>query len=205
MACSFEGLLDKIDWAKGGGLVPAVVQDATSLRVLMLGYINAEALRATQDTKLVTFFSRSKQRLWQKGETSGNLLRVQDIKLDCDGDALLILAEPSGPVCHTGARTCFGGEEGVSLSGLADLAAVIKSRRENPSEGSYTTKLFSEGLSRMAQKVGEEGVEVALAATTDKEKLADESADLLYHLLVLLEACGQDWRDVLHVLKDRSR
>jgi phosphoribosyl-ATP pyrophosphohydrolase/phosphoribosyl-AMP cyclohydrolase len=194
----------KIDWAKGDGLIPAIVQDARSLRVLMLGFVNQEALEKTLVSGLVTFYSRTKQRLWQKGETSGHVLHLKDIKLDCDQDTLLMLAEPEGPTCHLGTQSCFGDEEAPSLAVLADLAVTIRDRHKNPQSGSYTAKLFSEGVTRIAQKVGEEGVEVALAASTGGSALASESADLLYHLLVLLEATGTDWRDVMHVLKRRA-
>ncbi len=195
-----------LDWRKGNGLIPAIVQDAASLRVLMLGFVNEEALRKTLETGLVTFFSRTKQRLWQKGETSGHVLRLLDIRPDCDRDTLLMLVEPEGPACHCGTRTCFQDmDDAVNLSVLADLARVIHERRENPVPESYTAKLFSEGMSRMAQKVGEEGVEVALAACTKSPALAPESADLLYHLLVLLEASETSLTDVLSVLHQRAK
>ena len=198
--------IDAIDWTKGGdGLVPAVVQDPSSLRVLMLGYVNRESLEATLKTRLVTFYSRSKQRLWQKGETSGHVLRVKEIRLDCDQDTLLILAEPQGPTCHLGTQTCFGDSTTPDLSMLADLAATIRDRHKNPSDASYTAKLFKEGIPRIAQKVGEEGVEVALAASAGGERLASEAADLVYHLSVLLEASGLDWRDVMKVLDQRAK
>lgn len=195
---------NKIDWGKVDGLIPVVVQDAAALRVLMLGYMNAAALDATLSSGLVTFYSRTKQRLWQKGETSGHVLRLRALKLDCDGDTLLALVDPVGPTCHTGTRTCFGDEEQPGISVLADLAATIRDRKQNPREGSYTASLFAKGLSRCAQKVGEEGVEVALAAATGADNLKDESADLLYHLLVLLEARNTDWRDVMAVLAARA-
>lgn len=195
-----------IDWGKGNGLVPAIVQDATSLRVLMLGYMNKESLQVTLDTGFVTFWSRARGMLWKKGESSGNTLALKEIRLDCDQDTLLVLAEPAGPTCHTGSRSCFGDEEKEpSLSMIADLAAVIKSRHENPSEASYTASLFAAGLSRMAQKVGEEGVEVALAAATKADNLPDEVADLIYHLLVLLEARGLSLKDPLRVLAARRK
>ena len=201
-----ELTLKFIDWAKGDGLVPAIVQDSRSLRVLMLGYVNREALQITLDTGLVTFFSRSKQRLWQKGETSGNTLKLVDIKSDCDNDTLLIFAEPTGPTCHTGLRTCFGeGNAAADLSVLADLAATIRQRRTSPTPGSYTAKLFDAGIARIAQKVGEEGVETSLAAVTKSPTLPSEAADLMYHLLVLLEASGYDFADVLKVLYDRAK
>ncbi len=194
----------KLDWAKGDGLLPVVVQDARSMRVLMLGYVNEEALAVTQKGGFVTFYSRSKQRLWQKGETSGHVLRVKEIKTDCDNDAILIMAEPEGPTCHLGTKSCFGDEDVPGLPTLAELAATIRERRKNPQTGSYTAKLFEEGISRIAQKVGEEGVEVALAAASGKN-LAEESADLLYHLFVLLEAADLDWLDVMRVLHERAR
>jgi phosphoribosyl-AMP cyclohydrolase / phosphoribosyl-ATP pyrophosphohydrolase len=197
--------IEDIDWDKNNGLVPAVVQDARSLRVLMLGYVNKESLRATLETGLVTFFSRSKQRLWQKGETSGNVLRLRDVKMDCDKDTLLMLADAEGPTCHLGTKSCFGDDYAPDLAVLANLAATIHMRKLLPETGSYTAKLFEQGTTRIAQKVGEEGVEVALAASTDRSKLAAESADLLYHLLVLLEACGTDWMDVLKILDERTR
>ena len=197
--------IEAIDWRMGDGLVPVIVQDAQSLRVLMLGYVNSEALEATMRSRLVTFFSRSKQRLWQKGETSGHVLRVKDIKIDCDRDTLLILAEPQGPTCHQGTRSCFGDVEAPGLSVLADLAATIHQRRVAPDDASYTSKLFAEGLTRIAQKVGEEGVETALAAATQSPDLTSEAADLLYHLLVLLEAAAVEWTDILGVLQKRAQ
>ncbi len=194
-----------VDWAKGNGLTPAIVQDARSLRILMLGYMNAEALAATLSSGLVTFYSRDRQRLWQKGETSGHVLRLKDMRLDCDRDALLVLAEPQGPTCHTGAQSCFGDERLPGLSTLAALAGTIHQRRIAPQPGSYTSKLFAEGLQRIAQKVGEEAVETALAASVRAPNLPDEAADLLYHLLALLEATGTDWMDVMAILDKRSQ
>ena len=195
----------RIDWAKGDGLIPAVIQDSRSLRVLMLGYVNAESLRVTLETGLVTFFSRTKQRLWQKGETSGHVLRLLNIELDCDQDTLLMTVDPEGPTCHLGTRTCFGDPTTPSLATLADLAATIHQRHEVPEAGSYTAKLFESGLARIAQKVGEEGVETALAGATGASNLASESADLLYHLLVLLEASKVDWLEVIKILHERSQ
>jgi phosphoribosyl-AMP cyclohydrolase / phosphoribosyl-ATP pyrophosphohydrolase len=196
--------LDTIDWAKSDGLVPAIVQDARALRVLMLGYMNRAALQQTLETGFVTFYSRSKERLWQKGETSGHALQCREIRLDCDGDTLLVLADPQGPTCHLGARTCFGDDETPGIQELADLAATIRNRRRDAQSGSYTASLFASGIKRIAQKVGEEGVEVALAAGNAKE-LAAESADLLYHLLVLLEASDVELRDVMAVLHERAQ
>jgi phosphoribosyl-ATP pyrophosphohydrolase/phosphoribosyl-AMP cyclohydrolase len=202
MKTDFEA--NALDWGKSDGLVPAIVQDACSLRVLMLGYVNKESLQKTLETGLVTFYSRRKQRIWQKGETSGHVLRMRDIKLDCDRDTLLILADPEGPTCHLGTQSCFGDGEIPGVAVLADLAATIHDRRKNPRPGSYTAKLFAEGITRIAQKVGEEGVEVALAASTGGAPLAGEAADLLYHLLVLLEASSVDWLDVMKILKERA-
>jgi phosphoribosyl-AMP cyclohydrolase / phosphoribosyl-ATP pyrophosphohydrolase len=192
-----------LDWAKDDGLVPVVVQDARTLRVLMLGYMNKESLQETLASGFVVFFSRSRNRLWKKGETSGHVLRLREIRADCDRDAVLILADAEGPTCHLGTQSCFAGSDRPSLAILADLAATIRERRNNPSPGSYTARLFAEGLTRMAQKVGEEGVEVALAAG-DKDRLTAESADLLYHLLVLLEAGGVDWMNVMNELRERA-
>jgi phosphoribosyl-AMP cyclohydrolase / phosphoribosyl-ATP pyrophosphohydrolase len=196
--------INAIDWTKDSGLVPAIVQDARSLRVLMLGYVNQESLQKTLKTGLVTFYSRSRQSLWQKGETSGHILRVCDIRMDCDKDTLLILAEPEGPTCHLGTTSCFGEDAEPNLAVLADLAATIRQRKQSGGPESYTAKLFKEGVTRIAQKVGEEGVEVALAATTKSETLPEEAADLLYHLLVLLEACDTDLAAVLKVLHRRA-
>ena len=197
-----------IDFAKGGGLVPAVVQDAVTRRVLMLGYMNEEAYKLTLDRGLVTFFSRSRNRIWTKGETSGNFLQVREILADCDGDTLLVKAIPSGPVCHTGADTCFGEENKPSeLSSpefLFYLESVIRDRRSNPVEGSYTNHLFSRGLNKIAQKVGEEAVELVIEAKdNDKELFLGEAADLVYHFLVLLAQKDTTLSEVIDVLKDR--
>jgi phosphoribosyl-AMP cyclohydrolase / phosphoribosyl-ATP pyrophosphohydrolase len=197
--------INQIAWDKVEGMVPAIVQDAQTLRVLMLGYMNREALQATLDSKKVTFFSRSKQRLWQKGETSGHTLNLRSIKLDCDQDTLLVMAEPMGPTCHNGTVTCWGDDEIPSLAVLGDLAATIKQRHTSNDTNSYTAKLFASGLTRIAQKVGEEGVETALAGATKATNLKDEAADLLYHLLVLLQASDTSFDDVLQVLSDRAK
>jgi phosphoribosyl-ATP pyrophosphohydrolase/phosphoribosyl-AMP cyclohydrolase len=194
-----------IDWDKSDGLVPAVIQDANSLHVLMLGYLNRDALQRTIETGLVTFFSRSKNRLWQKGETSGHILRVRNIELDCDNDTFLIMVDPQGPTCHMGTRTCFGDAENANVSVIADLAATIQQRHVAPLAESYTTKLFSEGITRIAQKVGEEGVETALAAATHDPQLASEAADLIYHLLVLLEASDTTLVEVFRILRQRAK
>jgi len=195
-----------IDFKKSpDGLVPAIIQDAATLRVLMLGYMNQEALDKTLQEKKVTFFSRSKQRLWTKGEESGNFLLLQDVKLDCDNDTLLIKANPVGPVCHTGADTCWN-EQNVSNDFLAKLESVITDRKNNPSEKSYTASLFAKGINKIAQKVGEEAVEVVIEAKDNNEELfLNEAADLLFHYLVLLNAKGYRLSNVLNVLKERHK
>lgn len=197
-----------IDFAKGDGLVPAIVQDAVTGKVLMLGYMNEEAYQLTLDRGLVTFYSRSRERIWTKGETSGNFLQLREILIDCDGDTLLVKAIPSGPVCHTGADTCFGEEnEPAEISSpefLFYLENVIKDRRANPVEGSYTNHLFSRGLNKIAQKVGEEAVEMIIEAKDkDKELFLGECADLMYHYLVLLAQKDCTLAEVIEVLKDR--
>jgi phosphoribosyl-ATP pyrophosphohydrolase/phosphoribosyl-AMP cyclohydrolase len=198
------GDLDALAWDKMDGMLPAVVQDAGSGRVLMLGYMSREAVEATLQTGLATFFSRSKKRLWQKGETSGNRLHVRSLFPDCDGDALLVIADPSGPTCHTGTVSCFGDEASEGPGWLVDLSRIIRERAAAGDEASYTVRLLAEGLPRVAQKVGEEGLEVALAAVTrDADGSADEVADLLYHLTVLMEAKGFGWDEVMRVLKAR--
>lgn len=185
------------------GLLPAVVQDANTGKVLMLGYLNAGALAKTLETGLVTFFSRSKQRLWQKGESSGHVLRLRDIRLDCDRDAFLIKAEPNGPVCHTGAETCWN--ETNHLAGfLNELENIIHQRRQADPAGSYTAKLLSGPVSKIAQKVGEEAVETVIETLGDnRERLLNETADLLYHLLVLLAAKNIRLSEVEQVLESR--
>ena len=200
--------IDAIDWQKSDGLIPAIVQCADSARVLMLGYVNHAALTQTLATQNVTFFSRSKNRLWTKGESSGHTLKLVDTFLDCDRDTVLFLAHPMGPTCHNGTCTCFdaGGQVAVGpkLSFLSDLDALIDTRKRDLPEGSYTTKLFKGELRRIAQKVGEEGVETALAAVTqDDAALTGEAADLVFHLLVLLRARGLGLADVLDVLAER--
>ena len=191
-----------IDFSKLNGLVPCVIQDATTGSVLMLGFMNEEAYEKTVREKKVTFFSRSKQRLWTKGETSGHWLEVVEIRIDCDNDTLLIKANPSGPVCHTGADTCF--DEKNDAWDLHSLEAIIKSRKVNPVEGSYTNKLLNSGMNKIAQKVGEEAVELVIEAKDDnKELFLNESADLMYHYLVLLTAKGYTLQDVVDVLKKR--
>jgi phosphoribosyl-ATP pyrophosphohydrolase/phosphoribosyl-AMP cyclohydrolase len=201
-----EADLDGLAWDKMDGLLPAIVQDAATGQVLMLGYVSREALAATLAAGFATFHSRSRGRLWRKGETSGNRLAVRGIYADCDEDSLLIKAEPEGPTCHLGTRSCFseGGAEGAGF--LAELARIVGGRAASGGEESYTARLLEQGIARIGQKVGEEGVEVALAAVTrDKDGLAEEIADLLYHLVVLMEAKGLDWEDVAGVLRGRHR
>jgi phosphoribosyl-ATP pyrophosphohydrolase/phosphoribosyl-AMP cyclohydrolase len=196
--------LPKIDWKKTGGLAPAIVQDAATQQVLMLGYMNAAALRRTRRTKRVTFFSRSKNRLWTKGESSRNFLRLVDIEVDCDGDTLLIQARPAGPTCHRGTVSCFGGRGATGVGFLAHLDRVVAARLESGDTSSYTVRLAKEGVARVAQKVGEEGVETALAALSAKPaEFAGEAADLLYHLIVLLRVKKLALADVVAVLEKR--
>jgi phosphoribosyl-ATP pyrophosphohydrolase/phosphoribosyl-AMP cyclohydrolase len=199
--------IESFDWSKGDGLLPAVVQDARTARVLMLGYMNREALRTTLAEKRVTFYSRSKQRLWTKGETSGNFLHLVDAAIDCDNDTILVTANPDGPTCHNGTDSCFGENIGTTaskLSFLSQLESVIEQRVSAQPEGSYTARLWAEGPTRMAQKVGEEGVEVALAAVTQTpEKLVGEAADLLFHLTLLLKSRQLSLADVVAELQRR--
>ncbi|WP_376692884.1 bifunctional phosphoribosyl-AMP cyclohydrolase/phosphoribosyl-ATP diphosphatase HisIE [Wenzhouxiangella sp. EGI_FJ10409] len=198
--------LENLDWNKGDGLLPAIVQDADDGRVLMLGYMNAEALEATRSSERVTFFSRSKQRLWTKGESSGNHLALVDVRVDCDRDTLLVLARPHGPTCHTGSETCFGDARLPAVGFLADLERTIQSRAGTDPASSYTARLLAEGVKRCAQKVGEEGVEVALAAAAgEREELESEAADLLYHLLVCLQSAGSDLESVVDTLIRRHK
>ena len=195
----------KIDFDKCGGLVPAIIQDSTTKVVLMLGYMNEEALKKTQDTGLVTFFSRSRGCLWTKGETSGNYLHLVDIKCDCDNDTLLIQAKPDGPTCHTGSDTCWGEENKPNpLLFLSELSDFIEKRHEEMPEGSYTTSLFKDGLNRMAQKVGEEALELVIEATNgSNERLIYEGSDMLYHLIVLLTSKGLRIEDMARELMER--
>jgi phosphoribosyl-ATP pyrophosphohydrolase/phosphoribosyl-AMP cyclohydrolase len=197
-----------LDWTKSNGLIPAVIQHAADRRVLMVGYMNAEALRQTLASGRVTFFSRSKNRLWVKGETSGNFLDVVEIAVDCDQDTLLIQANPVGPACHLGTDTCFEdgseSEKPSDIGFLVQLERIIADRIAAAPDASYTARLWKEGITRMAQKVGEEGVEVALAAATqDEEKLTCESADLLFHLLLLLKSRNRSLADVARELQKR--
>ena len=186
------------------GLVPVIVQDNNTQKVLMLGFMNEEALKKTEQESKVTFYSRSKQRLWTKGETSGNFLLVKEILTDCDNDTLLIKAEPTGPVCHTGADTCF--KEDNSKFSLQKLEQVIANRKANPADSSYTSSLFAKGINKIAQKVGEEAVELVIESKDNsKEKFLGEAADLLFHYLILLQAKGYSLKDVEQVLADRQK
>lgn len=193
-----------MDFAKQGGLIPAIIQDAETQQVLMLGYMNEEALAKTRAEGRVTFFSRSKNRLWTKGETSGNFLEVREILADCDQDTLLIRVQPAGPVCHTGSDTCFDERNVPSIHFLETLGSVIRERHEKMEEGSYTVSLFRKGINKIAQKVGEEAVETIIEAKDDNDELfLNETADLMYHLLVLLEAKGKSLADVAELLRTR--
>tara|TARA_B110000305_G_scaffold229026_1_gene279514 strand:- start:61 stop:672 length:612 start_codon:yes stop_codon:yes gene_type:complete len=198
--------LDEIDWDKGRGLVPAIVQNSDNGQILMLAYMDRAALAHTISSKKVTFFSRSKNRLWTKGETSGNRLDYLSGEMDCDADTLLIQARPQGPSCHTGSVTCFNDQTPSNISFLEQLGKLIAERHKTMPEGSYTTSLFTEGKARIAQKVGEEGVELALARMKDDSaEMANEAADLLFHMMVLLEDVGLSLADVISVLQDRHK
>lgn len=196
----------QIDFQKSAdGLVPAIIQDAATHKVLMLGYMDQAAFDKTRTDGKVTFFSRSKNRLWTKGEESGNFLLVQDIKIDCDNDTLLIKVNPVGPVCHTGADTCWE-ETNVSNDFLARLESIIADRKQHPNGDSYTSRLFAKGINKIAQKVGEEAVEVVIEAKDNDESLfLNESADLLFHYLILLQAKGYRLNDVINILKQRHK
>ena len=193
--------IDQLAWSKQDGLLPAVIQDASTLRILMVGYMDRAALQATLDTGKVTFFSRSKQRQWVKGETSGHTLELLSLDVDCDGDTLLVQANPKGPTCHLGRCSCFVNAPGDFF---AELDALVAERERLRPVGSYTTRLFDSGVRRIAQKVGEEGVETALAAVAqDDEALTNEAADLLFHLQVLLRSRGLALEDAVTVLRQR--
>ena len=198
----------KIDFSKNAdGLVPAIIQDATTKKVLMLGYMNAEALKKTKETKKVTFYSRSKKRLWTKGEESGNFLNLLDIKIDCDNDSLLIQVNPVGPTCHTGSDTCWNETNTSSFGFLSELEGIIASRKANASDDeSYVASLFRKGINKIAQKVGEEAVETVIEAKDDNDELfLYESADLLFHYLILLQAKGFRLKDIEKELLNRKK
>jgi phosphoribosyl-AMP cyclohydrolase / phosphoribosyl-ATP pyrophosphohydrolase len=199
--------INALAWDKGDGLLPAVIQDAQTGKVLMLGFMNREALRVTLSERRVTFFSRSRNRLWTKGETSNNYLNLVSVTPDCDNDTLLITANPDGPTCHTGTETCFGDAVATGAADfafLAQLQSVIAQRIADRPEGSYTARLWADGPNRIAQKVGEEGVEVALAAVTQAdERLISESADLLFHLTLLLRSRNLSLAAVVRELEQR--
>lgn len=200
-----NSIIDKLNFSKLGGLIPAIIQDANTQQVLMVGFMNRDAVEKTLTERKTIFWSRTKQRLWQKGETSGNMLEVVSVETDCDSDALLIKAIPRGPVCHTGTYTCFG-EQSSKSSGdvFGQLEGIVRSRQEQMPEQSYTAKLFQAGTPRIAQKVGEEAVEIVVAAMqNDAIALKAESADLLYHLIVLLREKGLSLNDVAEELRGR--
>lgn len=196
----------KIDFEKMGGLIPAIIQDSATSKVLMLGFMNEEAYAKTKETGMVTFFSRTRNRLWTKGETSGNFLKVVQMLVDCDNDTLLIKAIPAGPVCHTGKDTCFGEKNQEDVMFLKFLQDFIEQRRQEMPEGSYTTSLFNKGVNRMAQKVGEEAVETVIEATNGTEEgFIYEASDLVYHLIVLLNSKGLRLEDLARELKKRHK
>jgi len=196
-----------LDFNKAGGLIPAMIQDAATGKALMLGFMNEEAYQKTVDSKLATFYSRTRNRLWTKGEESGNFLDVVEIRVDCDHDTLLVKVNPRGPVCHTGADTCFGEENRHSgILFLDYLQNLINTRRKEMPQGSYTTRLFESGINKIAQKVGEEAVELVIEAKDQNDELfLNEAADLMYHLIVLLTARGYSLKDVAGVLSQRHR
>ena len=197
---------ENLAWEKGSGLLPAIIQDVNTGQVLMLGYMNADALAKTLDIRKVTFYSRSKDRLWTKGETSGNWLSFVSAEMDCDADTILIQARPHGPVCHTGSQTCFNDHSASPTGFLDQLSAFIALRHRTMPENSYTTSLFRDGTARISQKVGEEGVELALARMkNDPEETKNEAADLLFHMMVLLEDADLAFSDVVAVLQERHK
>ena len=197
----------KLDWKKGGGLIPAVIQDVSSGKVLMLGYMNVESLNKTLATGRVTFWSRSRNRLWTKGETSGNFLTFEGIASDCDQDTLLVMVRPSGPVCHEGTISCFGSDDQSPAAGefLFFLEQLIDQRKREMPDGSYTTSLFRQGLNRIGQKLGEEAIETLLSVLEDRRRTVEESADLLYHLLVFLAERGVTLDEVIGELRERHK
>jgi len=196
----------KIDFTKSNGLVPAIIQDIETKKVLMLAYMNEEAYSKTLETKRVTFFSRSKNRLWTKGEESGNFLNLVDIKVDCDNDTLLVMVKPEGPACHTGSGTCWNEHNTASYGFLTELENIISDRKNNPSDTSYTSSLFNKGINKIAQKVGEEAVELVIEAKDDnKDLFVNEAADLIFHFLVLLKAKDISLQEIVDVLTTRHK
>ena len=196
----------ELDFDKNHGLIPAVIQDVETAKVLMLGFMSEEAYKITRDTKKVTFFSRTRNRIWTKGETSGNFMIVKEIIPDCDRDTILIKVKPTGPVCHTGADTCFDEENKDQEDFIKYLSKVIAGRKKMPKEGSYTSMLFEKGINKIAQKVGEEAVELVIESKDDnKELFLNEAADLFFHYMVLLEAKGYSFDDIIEVLKERHK
>ena len=203
-----QAQIDQLDWNKGDGLLPAIVQHAFDGRVLMQAWMNSASLQQTLQTSKVTFFSRSRQQLWTKGETSGHYLHLKSIHADCDNDSLLILANPAGPSCHRNTISCFDEEAAVfpELAFLFELEKLIAKREQDRPEGSYTTSLFESGIRRIAQKIGEEGVETALAASSgDDPEVRNETADLLYHVLVMLRARNIDFQQIVATLQERHK
>lgn len=201
-----KDLQAKIDWQKMNGLIPAIIQNINSGEVLMLGYMNQESLAETLKSKQVTFYSRSKQRLWTKGESSGNYLRLQAISLDCDGDSLLVQVVPEGPSCHLGTISCFQSAIEPRLNFLAYLINLVHERAQQNSTTSYTAELLAAGINRCAQKLGEEAVETAIAAVSrNSEELINEASDLIFHLLVLLQACGLSFYELIACLNKRHK
>ncbi len=197
----YKNMIEKIDWQKCNNLIPAIIQDAKTLEVLMLGFMNKEALKLTQEINKVHFWSRTKNRIWMKGEESGNILNVIDVKLDCDNDSLLILVKPSGNTCHNGTKSCFD----CRTNFLAELEEIIEDRIKNPKDNSYASKLSQNGINKVAQKVGEEATEVVIAALSEtNEQLTGESADLLFHLLMTLKMRRLGLNDVIELLKQRN-
>ena len=195
----------KLNFKKLDGLIPAVIQDSETMQILMLGFMNEEAYEVTKKTGRVTFWSRTRKKMWQKGETSGNFLEVVSIGTDCDNDSLLILAKPKGPTCHKGIYSCFGSKK-VNALFLEQLSELIKERKKKRPKDSYTTSLFNKGLDEIVKKVGEESVEVIIAAKSEsKKRLIEESSDLLYHLLVLLAEKGVEFDEVIGELAQRHR
>jgi phosphoribosyl-AMP cyclohydrolase / phosphoribosyl-ATP pyrophosphohydrolase len=196
----------KIDFVKGKGLIPAIIQDIDTKNVLMLAYMNQEAYNKTIETKKVTFFSRSKNRLWTKGEESGNFLNLVDIKVDCDNDTLLVSVRPEGPACHTGKDTCWNEENKSTFGFLSELEKIIKDRKNNPTDKSYTSSLFNKGINKIAQKVGEEAVELVIEAKDNhKDLFLNEAADLIFHFLVLLREKGFELDNVVEILRERHK